>query len=160
MSVILSETIVPKAQNVDLFINLAKASDLKISPIRNQVMVLTNQPSKINRENIKVEGKVEGEININGLLHIHSSGSVNGKVFYKIILIDEGGKLLGEINYRDKNNKQEEFKDWKAFAIGNERRENFNFQHNNFRSVDFPIWMGNHSNCILLNIRGCENNIQ
>ena len=56
MSVILSETIVPKAQNVDLFINLAKASDLKISPIRNQVMVLTNQPSKINRENIKVEG--------------------------------------------------------------------------------------------------------
>ena len=28
--------------------------------------------------------------------------------------IEGGGKLLGEINQRDKNNKQEEFKDWKA----------------------------------------------
>ena len=69
---------------------------------------------KLKAENIKVEGKVEGEININNLLHIHSSGSVNGKVFYGNIQIEEGGKLLGEINHRDKNNKQEEFNDWKA----------------------------------------------
>ena len=73
-----------------------------------------NIKGKLKAENIKVEGKVEGEININGLLHIHSSGSVNGKVFYGNIQIEEGGKLLGEINQRDKNNKQEEFKDWKA----------------------------------------------
>ena len=73
-----------------------------------------NIKGKLNAENIKVEGKVEGEININGLLHIHSSGSVNGKVFYGNIQIEEGGKLLGEINQKDKNNKQEEFNDWKA----------------------------------------------
>ena len=73
-----------------------------------------NIKGKLKAENIKVEGKVEGEININNLLHIHSSGSVNGKVFYGNIQIEEGGKLLGEINHRDKNNKQEEFNDWKA----------------------------------------------
>ena len=73
-----------------------------------------NIKGKLKAENIKVEGKVEGEININNLLHIHSSGSVNGKVFYGNIQIEEGGKLLGEINQKDKNNKQEEFNDWKA----------------------------------------------
>ena len=73
-----------------------------------------NIKGKLKAENIKVEGKVEGEININNLLEIHSSGSVNGKVFYGNIQIEEGGKLLGEINQRDKNNKQEEFNDWVA----------------------------------------------
>ena len=73
-----------------------------------------NIKGKLKAENIKVEGKVEGEININNLLQIHSSGSVNGKVFYGNIQIEEGGKLLGEINQKDKNNKQEEFNDWKA----------------------------------------------
>ena len=73
-----------------------------------------NIKGKLKAENIKVEGKVEGEININNLLEIYSSGSVNGKVFYGNIQIEEGGKLLGEINQRDKNNKQEEFNDWVA----------------------------------------------
>ena len=73
-----------------------------------------NIKGKLKAENIKVEGKVEGEIDINNLLHIHSSGLVNGKILYGNIQIDEGGRLLGEINQRDKNNKQEEFKDWKA----------------------------------------------
>ena len=73
-----------------------------------------NVKGKLKAETMKVEGKVEGEININDQLHIRSKGSVNGKIFYGSIEIDSGGKLLGEINYRDKNNKQEEFKDWKA----------------------------------------------
>ena len=73
-----------------------------------------NIKGKLKAENIKVEGKVEGEISIVNLLHIRSKGSVNGKVFYGNIQIEEGGKLLGEINQKDKNNKQEEFKDWKA----------------------------------------------
>ncbi|PPR48981.1 MAG: hypothetical protein CFH15_01422 [Alphaproteobacteria bacterium MarineAlpha5_Bin5] len=69
---------------------------------------------KLKAEIMKVEGKFEGEMNINDQLHIRTKGSVNGKVFYGSIQIDDGGKLLGEINYRGKNNKQEEFKDWKA----------------------------------------------
>ena len=73
-----------------------------------------NIKGKLKAETIKIEGKAEGEININDLLHIKSQGYVSGKVFYGSIQIDEGGKLLGEINYRDKNNKQEEFKDWKT----------------------------------------------
>ena len=69
---------------------------------------------KVKTEMMTVEGKIEGEININALLHIKSNGSVSGKVFYGNIQIDEGGKLIGEINFRDKDNKQEEFKDWKS----------------------------------------------
>ena len=61
-----------------------------------------------------VEGKAEGELNVNDVLNIKSEGNVNGKIFYGEIQIEEGGKLSGEINHRDKNNKQEEFKDLKV----------------------------------------------
>ena len=73
-----------------------------------------NLKGKVKTEIMKVEGKVEGEIHINDLLHIKSKGFVSGKVFYGNIQINEGGKLIGEIEFRDKNNKQEEFKDWKS----------------------------------------------
>ena len=73
-----------------------------------------NIKGRVKTEIMKVEGKVEGEININDLLHIKSKGSVSGKVFYGNIQINEGGKLIGEIEFRDKNNKQEEFKDLKS----------------------------------------------
>ena len=73
-----------------------------------------NIKGNVKTEIMHVEGIVEGEININDLLHIKSDGSVTGKVFYGNIQIKEGGKLIGEINFRDKNYKQEEFKDWKS----------------------------------------------
>jgi len=73
-----------------------------------------NINGKVKTEIMKVEGKVEGEININDFLHIKSNGFVTGKVFYGNIQIDERGKLIGEIEFRDKNNKQEEFKEWKS----------------------------------------------
>ena len=69
---------------------------------------------KVKTETMTVEGKVEGEININSILHIKSQGSVSGKVFYGDIQIDEGGKLLGEINFKEQVEKEEESKDWKA----------------------------------------------
>ena len=73
-----------------------------------------NVKGKVQTETMAVEGKVEGEININSLLHIKSQGSVSGKVFYGDIQIDEGGKLLGEINFKEQIEKEEESKDWKA----------------------------------------------
>ena len=73
-----------------------------------------NIKGKIKTETMTIEGKSDGEIAVNDLLQIKSTGSVSGKVFYGNIQIEEGGKLLGEINQRDKNNKQEDFKDWKA----------------------------------------------
>ena len=72
-----------------------------------------NVKGKVKTEIMTVEGKVEGEININSILHIKSKGNVSGKIFYGEIEIDTGGKLSGEINHRDKDNKQEEFKDLK-----------------------------------------------
>ena len=72
-----------------------------------------NVKGKVKTEIMTVEGKVEGEVNINSILHIKSKGNVTGKIFYGEIEIEEGGKLSGEINHRDKDNKQEEFKDLK-----------------------------------------------
>ena len=73
-----------------------------------------NIKGKIKTETMTIEGKSDGEIIVNDLLQIKSTGSVSGKVFYGKIQVEDGGKLIGEINYRDKENKQEEFKDWKA----------------------------------------------
>jgi len=73
-----------------------------------------NVKGKVKTETMTVEGKVEGEININSVLHIKSPGSVNGKVFYGNIQIDEGGKLLGEINLKKQDKKEAESKDWNA----------------------------------------------
>ena len=73
-----------------------------------------NIKGKVKTETMTIEGKTEGEITVTDLLQIKSTGSVNGKVFYGMIEVEDGGKLIGEINYRDKDNKQEEFKDWKA----------------------------------------------
>ena len=73
-----------------------------------------NVKGKVKTEIMIVEGKVEGEININSILHIKSQGSVSGKVFYSDIQIDEGGKLLGEINFKEQIQKEEESKDRKA----------------------------------------------
>jgi len=73
-----------------------------------------NVKGKIKTDTIIVEGKAEGELNVNDVLNIKSEGNVNGKIFYGEIQIEEGGKLSGEINHRDKNNKQEEFKDLKV----------------------------------------------
>ena len=73
-----------------------------------------NVRGKVQTETMTVEGKAEGEININSLLHIKSHGNVSGKVFYGDIQIDEGGKLLGEINFKEQIQKEGESKDWKA----------------------------------------------
>ena len=73
-----------------------------------------NIKGKVKTETMTIDGKAEGEITINDLLQIKSTGSVNGKVIYGKIEVEDGGKLVGEINYHDKDNKQEEFKDWKA----------------------------------------------
>ena len=73
-----------------------------------------NFKGNIKTNTMIVEGKAEGELNVNDVLNIKSEGNVNGKIFYGEIQIEEGGKLSGEINHRDKNNKQEEFKDLKV----------------------------------------------
>ena len=69
---------------------------------------------KIKTENMTVEGNVEGEFNINSILHIKSKGSVNGKVFYDNIQIDQGGTLEGEIKSEENKKNTNEKLDWKA----------------------------------------------
>tara|TARA_B100000686_G_C16538869_1_gene836344 strand:- start:402 stop:878 length:477 start_codon:yes stop_codon:yes gene_type:complete len=68
---------------------------------------------KIQTENMTVEGKVEGEFNINSILRIKSNGSVMGKTFYGDIQIEEGGKLQGEIKSEENKKNIEETQDWK-----------------------------------------------
>ena len=69
---------------------------------------------KINTDSLSVEGNIEGELIVTGLLKLMSSGTVSGKVSYGSIQIHEGGKLMGELNYKDKKVLQEEFNDLEA----------------------------------------------
>ena len=69
---------------------------------------------KIKADTLNVEGSIEGEINIKELLKLMSSSYVSGKIAYGSLQINEGGKLVGEVEFKDKNIVQEEFKDWKT----------------------------------------------
>ena len=69
---------------------------------------------KIKTDSLSVEGNIEGELSVKGLLKVMSSGTVSGKISYGSLQIHEGGKLMGELDYKDKNVLQEEFKDWKT----------------------------------------------
>ena len=68
---------------------------------------------KIKTETLSVEGNIEGELEVKGLLKLMSSGTVSGKISYGSLQIHEGGKLMGELDFKDKDILQEEFKDWK-----------------------------------------------
>jgi cytoskeletal protein CcmA (bactofilin family) len=69
---------------------------------------------KIKADTLYVEGSIEGEINIKELLKLMSSSYVSGKITYGSLQINEGGKLVGEVEFKDKKIMQEEFKDWKT----------------------------------------------
>ena len=69
---------------------------------------------KIKADTLHVEGSIEGEISIKNLLKLLSSSYVSGKVSYGSLQINEGGKLVGEIEFKDNKIVQEEFKDWKT----------------------------------------------
>ena len=69
---------------------------------------------KIKADTLIVEGNVEGEINIKDVLKLMSSSYVSGKICYGSVQINEGGKLIGEMEFKDKNIVQEEFKDLKT----------------------------------------------
>ena len=75
-----------------------------------------NVKGKVKSEIMTVEGKVEGEVHVNSLLHIKSKGHVSGKVFYGEIQIGDGGKISGEVNHRDKDKKQEKFKEFESIS--------------------------------------------
>ena len=69
---------------------------------------------KIKADTLYVEGSIEGEINIKELLKLMSSSYVSGKITYGSLQINEGGKIDGEVEFKDKSIMQEEFKDWKT----------------------------------------------
>jgi cytoskeletal protein CcmA (bactofilin family) len=69
---------------------------------------------KIKTDTLYVEGNIEGEINVKELLKLMSSSYVSGKCTYGSLEINQGGKLIGELEFKDKNIVQEEFKDWKT----------------------------------------------
>ena len=68
---------------------------------------------KIITENLVIEGNVDGDIKVKDHLTIYSSGQISGKISYGSINIDDGGKIEGDINHKDKTIVQEDFDDWK-----------------------------------------------
>ena len=69
---------------------------------------------KIKTDTLSVEGNIEGELSVKGLLKLMATGIVSGKISYGSLQVYEGGKLTGELDYKDKDLLQEEFKDWKS----------------------------------------------
>ena len=69
---------------------------------------------KIKTDSLSVEGNIEGELTVKGLIKLMSSGTVSGKISYGSLQINEGGKLVGELDYKDKKVLQEEFRDMKT----------------------------------------------
>ena len=70
----------------------------------------------IKAKQLCVEGKAEGEFNIDEMLHIKTEGRIDGKITYGGIKCD-GGLLSGEVKHDESNKiKQEEFKDLKVLC--------------------------------------------
>jgi len=69
---------------------------------------------KIKTDSVSVEGIIEGELEVKGLLKLMDNGTVSGKISYSSLEIHEGGKLFGELVFKDKEILQEEFEDWQA----------------------------------------------
>ena len=69
---------------------------------------------KIKTDSLSVEGNIEGELSVKGLLKLMSSGTISGKIAYGSLQIHEGGKLMGELDYKDKDVLQEDYKEWKT----------------------------------------------
>ena len=99
-------------ENNEISIQGAVEGDIECKDL--MVGKLGTVKGKIKTENLSVEGNIEGELTVQGLLKLMSSGTVSGKISYGSLHIHEGGKLMGELDYKDKNVLQEEFKDWKS----------------------------------------------
>jgi len=53
---------------------------------------------KVQAQGIEVQGCLENDINCTGLVRIHSTGKVAGKLAYLDIEIDRGGQFSGEFH--------------------------------------------------------------
>ena len=60
---------------------------------------------------LEVEGKAKGEIEVENLIKIFSTGIIDGKLSYQKLEVKEGGQIKGDLS--TKEFKQEEFSDWK-----------------------------------------------
>ena len=56
---------------------------------------------KVSIDVAEIHGSFEGELTVRNQLLIHSTGRVSGKIRYGKILIDEGGRLSGDVQSLD-----------------------------------------------------------
>jgi cytoskeletal protein CcmA (bactofilin family) len=57
-----------------------------------------NIRGKVQAQAIQVHGKLENDINCKGLMKIHKTGKVSGKLSYAELDIDRGGQFVGTMN--------------------------------------------------------------
>jgi len=57
-----------------------------------------NIRGKVHAQGIQVHGKLENDITCKGLLKIHKTGKVSGKLSYLEIDIDRGGLFVGDMS--------------------------------------------------------------
>ena len=57
-----------------------------------------NVRGKVQAQGIQVHGQLENDINCKGLVKIHKTGKVSGKLTYAEIDIDRGGQFIGAMS--------------------------------------------------------------
>ena len=67
------------------------------------LLFAAKKKGKIKTDTLNIEGSAEGDINVRELLKLMSSSYVSGKINYGSIQINEGGKIIGEFEFKDKN---------------------------------------------------------
>ena len=64
---------------------------------------------KIKTNTLQVEGRAKGEIRVDSLLKILSTGSIDGKITYEKLEVQQGGNIKGELIAKE--NSQQDFKE-------------------------------------------------
>lgn len=57
-----------------------------------------NIRGKVQAQGIEVHGRLENDINCKGLMKIHKTGKVSGKLSYSEIDIERGGQFVGDMS--------------------------------------------------------------
>ena len=57
-----------------------------------------NIKGKVHAQGIQVHGQLENDIHCKGLVKIHKTGKVSGKLIYSEIDIERGGQFIGDMS--------------------------------------------------------------
>ncbi len=55
----------------------------------------------------EIQGRFEGELNVDGRLYVRASGNISGKVRYRQLEVERGGRISGDLQSKDEEKSSE-----------------------------------------------------